>query len=105
MAVQRSVIDGLITAGRSLELWRLAAGTSKYCGGQLRKSFRRENVDKAGDELWCLAVRYLNDFTFRGPENCHEYEKQAFEKWIDIGSPFLFEDEIEAYLGDHPLDS
>lgn len=104
MAVEPNLIWKLMTAGRSLELWELAAGVSKYCGGQMRRSYRPGDVDDAGDELWCLALRYLNDLNFRGAEKCHEYERQAFEKWIDIGAPFLFEDEVQAYLKDQPLE-
>ena len=71
----------------------------------MRKSFDRATMTDDDNYFWILAMRYLQDFAERGPAKCHTNEREGFEKWIDIGTPLLFEDELTAYLADNPLDT
>ena len=102
--MQRDLIMNLLRAGRARDLRQLAAGISPYCGGEMRKSFNRAAMTHDDNYFWILAGRYLQDYAERGPERCHANEREGFGKWIDLGAPLLFEDEVRAYLTDNPLD-
>lgn len=104
MSVKREVIEGFVRAGRAGDLRSLAGGISRYSGRTLRKTFDRASMTQNDNYLWILAMRYLCDLAKHGPEKCHANEREGFEEWIDAGAPLLFEDEVEAYLADNPLE-
>jgi hypothetical protein len=48
-------------------------------------------------------MRYLHQLAEGTESKGFDDEREGFEKWIEVGAPLLFEDELSAYLIDNPL--
>jgi hypothetical protein len=102
-----NIIRAIVAAGRGPDLLALMEGESPYTSLD-NPGAPRENP--AG-RIWSMALHHMRFVAKFGTEvqkateGDHFYSAypEDFDKWLSIGAPGVTEDELQAYLSDHPL--
>lgn len=101
------IIRRLIDAGRARDVLEFVEGDSPYIsetspGAPQEPELRR---------LWILVVHHLRFISEFGILAVREYKDgrcltafpDEFEQWLQVGAPGISNDDIGAFLRDHPL--
>jgi hypothetical protein len=106
MSAKCDLIMNVLHAGRAIDLRSLAGGISPYSReSQLRKSFDPSSMTDDDHYFWICAMQYLQCVGDGTEPKCFQDAREGFEKWLEVGAPLLFEDELAAYLIGNPLRS
>lgn len=107
MSIDVDIVKQLIASGGAVDLHNLLMGVSPYC----RKHVETATLDEREHELWTLAIHHLLFVIRFGRNSGGEWEDEIyhsayldeFQKWLYSGAPGLVEDDLNAYLHDHPI--